>query len=94
MEKRFCCICCEDKDLSNFYFVANKDGLSYQCKECLKEYRRRRNITREYYKRYYYKKKGVNYNPILKRDTPSKVFSEKKEEGVGQNTISYSVSFE
>jgi hypothetical protein len=93
MTLRFCCICCEDKDINCFYFVANKDGLTYQCKECLKEYHRERNKKKGYYKKYYNKQKNKFYYPTLETPTPSTVSAETPTEGITQ-TPSYSVSFE
>ena len=62
MVKRFCCICCTYSDESNFYYAKeNVDGLSYQCKPCLREYMRDLNKKKGYFKKYYYKKKGVAY---------------------------------
>lgn len=60
--ERFCCICCEYRPESLFYYAPeNVDGLSYQCKECLKERMREQNKKKGYFKKYYYKKRGIQY---------------------------------
>lgn len=61
-QKRFCCICCEYQSITLFNKAPdNIDGLSYQCKPCLNEHQREQNKKKGYFKRYYYKKKGVQY---------------------------------
>ena len=60
--KRFCCICCNYKPITCFYVAdENIDGYTYQCKECLREHMRELNKKNGYFKRYYYKQKGIQY---------------------------------
>jgi hypothetical protein len=102
--ERFCCVCCEYRPLSLFYVAPeNRDGYAYQCKECCRERMREYNKKRGYFKKYYYKKKGVSFRPPepkVSQINPPSTPTPKIDDGVKQTgyqpspTFGYCVSFE
>lgn len=80
---KICTKCKIEKELSEFNKnKAAKDGLRYQCKECLKQYQRdNRERFAEYRKQYYQdnRERRVEYQKQYRRDNSERIAESKKQ---------------
>jgi hypothetical protein len=82
MNKKICTICKLEKDFSNFHKGVDKNGLSYRCKDCCREYAKK-NVKKENERKN--KWKLENYDKVLL--SKKKYYQKNKEKESVRNNI-------